>query len=183
MFQDDDTPVASREEQSRQAVLDHYNSREGGEREDPFTLLLLIKTSPEASMSMREILETRAPYRRAGSAPDREKIRNRVLNTMTKIQRQRLVSKNGAQWEITARGRQLVIAGIHSRASTLLLGNLDIEAVCDLCSEEELPGCPVPMDKTPWPTTIAMDLTHCFSGWVRSSHGNPVGTGGMASAL
>lgn len=183
MFHHDDTPIASREELSRQAVHDYYASPEGGEREDAFTLLLLIRASATTSMSMRDLLETRGHYRRAPDPQAREKIRTRVMSTMIKTQRQGLVTKQGTHWAISDRGRQFVIAGIHSRASTYRLGTCTIDQVCDLCAQDELPGCPVQKDDTGWPTTIAVNLAHYVAGWVRSGETATKQTGGGAMAV
>lgn len=170
MFDIDDTPAVSREELARKAVLEHYAGAAGGQGDDPFSLLLVVKAS--GSLQMRDLLLTRSHYQSAAGAQEREKIRTRINSTMLKAARQGLVRRAGNEWSITDRGRQFVIAGIHSRASTYRLGTLTMEEACEMCEEDEMPGCHTPETSATWPSTITADFARSINAWMNQGAGS-----------
>ena len=115
---------------------------------------------------MRDLLLTRSRYQGAAGAQEREKIRTRITSTMLKAARQGLVRKGVNDWSITDRGRQFVIAGIHSRASTYRLGTLTMQDACEMCEEDEMPGCHTPGTSETWPSTITADFARNINAWM-----------------
>lgn len=63
------------------------------------------------------------------------------------------------------------------------MGTCTIDQVCDLCAQDELPGCPVQKDDTRWPTTIAVNLAHYVAGWFRFGETATKQTGDGAMAV
>ena len=180
MFNLDETPIVSRGEIARKAVLEYYAGSAGGQREDPFSLLLVVKAS--GSLQMRDLLLTRCRYQGAASAKEREKIRTRITSTMLKAARQGLVRKDANDWSITDRGRQFVIAGIHSRASTYRLGTLTMQETCEMCEEDEMPGCHTPETSETWPSTITADFARSIHAWMSQGASARVGGASGLSA-
>lgn len=159
--------LASPYERSRRAVIEHYTSGAGADGTDIFALLFTLREVP--GLDIVGLSRSRGNYRAARGTGLQPQIRKRVINTLDKAQRHKLVTKESGGYELTCKGKQFVLGGLHSRATTLKTGRIDVGWACDICAEDELP----PQQMTEQAQAehrelVGQDLARCMSFWERS---------------
>ena len=159
--------LASPYERSRQAVVEHYTTGTGAEWTDIFAMLFTVRENP--GLDINGLSRTRSNYRAARGTGLQPQIRKRVINALDKAQRHKLVEKSAGGYQLTCKGKQFVLGGVHSRATTHKAGRVDIAVACALCAEDELPpqqqlGEPVEIER---PAPIGQDLSRCMAVWNR----------------
>lgn len=163
---DDDEELVSPYERSRQAVFEYYTSGGGAERTDIFAMLFTLREQP--GLDINSLSRSRVNYRSSRGTGLQPQIRKRIINTIDKALRHKLVEKDGKGFLLTCKGRQFVLGGVHSRATTHKTGQFDISTACNLCAEGELPPQSLtPVEETDRRPPIGQDLARCMGFWPR----------------
>lgn len=159
-------------ERCRREVVAFYMTGEGRKKVDVFGTLFRVLAKPEQTV---HLITRDCQY--SPRDPTCMKTRKKVQNAVYRLLRHGLVTQDDSgALTATAAGERFVACGVRVRAINLKTLRLPMEAVCEICEEDELPTTmnleESDVVKGAFGGELTRQLPNLLTGWFGSARGD-----------